>query len=249
MKSTYYLDLQTGEVISAKQRPALEKGKENAIRKAADEMYSLLVSMAEDRERELQRLQAEVSSIRDYLKKYDDATEMLDGREREPLAPKKQRVANVAYVPPDEAKSFWLAGELYTAKAVGEHTKGAFTLIEALTPPGSGWLPHIHYREDKTFYVLEGELEFMVEGDLLEVGAGAFLHVGRGTLHTYKNSGTRPARYMGLLAPAGIEKFFEEVSVPATDRSSPPPFEQEDLEGLLAEAPKFGLEIRLPSET
>jgi mannose-6-phosphate isomerase-like protein (cupin superfamily) len=247
MKSTY-LDLQTGEVISAKQLLALEKGKENAIWKAADEMYSLLASMAEDRERELQRLQAEVSSIRNYLKKYDDATEMLEGREREPLA-QKQRVPNVAYVPPDEAKSFWLAGELYTAKAVAEHTNGAFTLLETLTPPGSGWLPHIHYREDKTFYVLEGELEFMVEGDLLKVGAGAFLHVGRGTLHTYKNSGTRPARYMGLLAPAGIEKFFEEVSVPATDRSSPPPFEQEDLEGLLAEAPKFGLEIRLPSET
>jgi hypothetical protein len=49
--------------------------------------------------------------------------------------------------------------------------------------------------------------------------------------------------------PAGIEKFFEEVSVPALDRSSPPPGEQEDLDRIMASAPKYGVEIRLPSET
>jgi hypothetical protein len=68
-------------------------------------------------------------------------------------------------------------------------------------------------------------------------------------LHTYKNTGTRPARYLGVLTPAGIEKFFEEVSVPAMDKSSPPPFDEESLERIIASAPKYGLEIKLPSET
>jgi mannose-6-phosphate isomerase-like protein (cupin superfamily) len=154
-----------------------------------------------------------------------------------------------AYVPPDGGKAFWFAGELYTAKAGSEDTSWSFTLLEALSPPGGGTLPHIHHREDKTFYVLEGELEFMVEGSPIKVGAGSCLYVRKGTLHTYSNVGTQPARYLGVLAPAGIERFFEEVSVPAMDRTSPPPFEHEDLDRILASAPKFGLEIRLPSET
>jgi hypothetical protein len=52
-----------------------------------------------------------------------------------------------------------------------------------------------------------------------------------------------------MITPAGIEQFFEEVSVPALDRSSPPPFEEEDLDRILSIAPKYGLEIRPPSET
>ena len=173
---------------------------------------------------------------------------MFDGREEEHRLPERKRIS---YVPPDEGKPLWFGSELYTPKAGGEDTSGAFTLVEAMTPPGAGTLPHIQHRENKTFYVLEGQLQFMVADDTLqEVGAGSWLFVQKGTLHSYKNVGTRPAKYLVVHTPAGIEKFFEEVSVPAMDRPSPPPFEQEDLDRLLASASKYGLEIRLPpSET
>jgi mannose-6-phosphate isomerase-like protein (cupin superfamily) len=248
MKSKY-LDLQTGKALSAEQLLAFESGKDE-IWKAADEMYSFLVDMAEDLELESQEQLLQASIIRGYLKKYDDALDMLDEGEGRHRVPESQRPEsqNFAYIPPDGGKPFWFAGELYTAKAVGEDTSWSFTLLEALSPPGGGTLPHIHYREDETFYVLEGELEFMVEGSPIKVGAGSCLYVRRGTLHTYSNVGTQPARYLGVVTPAGIERFFEEVSVPALDRSSPPPLEQEDLDRILATAPKFGLDIRPPSE-
>jgi mannose-6-phosphate isomerase-like protein (cupin superfamily) len=246
MKSRYQ-DLQTGELLSAKQLLASETGDE--VWKAADEMHSFLANMAEKLEAESQEQLLQASIIRGYLKKYDDALDLLDEGEGRHLVPESQSLPEsqgFAHVLPDEGKAFWFAGELYTAKAVGEDTSWSFTLLEALSPPGGGPLPHIHYREDETFYVLEGELEFMVEGNPIKVGAGSCLYVRKGTLHTYSNVGTQPARYLGVLAPAGIERFFEEVGVPAIDRSSPPPFEQEDLEGLLATAPKFGLEIKPP---
>jgi len=243
MKSKY-LDLQTGEVLSAAQLLAFETGKD-AIWKAADEMYSFLADMAENLEADAQEQLLQASFIRSYLKKYEAALDMLDEGEGRHRVPESQRFT---YVPPDGGKPFWFAGELYTAKAVGEDTSWAFTVLEALSPPGGSTLPHIHHREDETFYVLEGELEFMVEGSPIRVGAGSCLYVRKGTLHTYRNVGTQPARYLGVLAPAGIERFFEEVSVPAMDSSSPPPFEQEDLDRLLAIAPKFGLEIKPPSE-
>src|SRR4028119_1755470 len=152
MKSKY-LDLQTGGVISAAQLLAWEKGKDR-IWEAADELYSLLADLAQQREQEAQRLQIEASVIRDYLDTYDDAADMLDKKERLPLAAQKLRVAFVA---PDEGDSFWLAGELYTTKVVGKDTGWAYTLVETKTKPKGQSLSKINYREDTTFYVLEGE--------------------------------------------------------------------------------------------
>jgi hypothetical protein len=48
------------------------------------------------------------------------------------------------------------------------------------------------------------------------------------------------------MVPAGLEKFFEEVGKPGTDLSSPPPFEEVDIDRLLAAAPKYGVEIPPP---
>ena len=148
-------------------------------------------------------------------------------------------------MPPDEGKPLWFGSELYTPKAGSEDTSGAFTLVEAVAPPGVGSLPHIQHWEDKTFYVLEGELEFMVTDDSLqEVGAGSWLFVQKGTLHSYKNVGTRPAKYLVVHTPAGIEKFFEEVSVPGDGQAFPTAFRTGGPGQAPSAAPrKYGLEI------
>jgi hypothetical protein len=78
MKSKY-LDLQTGEVLSAKQLLAFEKGKDR-IWQAADELYLLLSDVAHAKEEEANGLLVEVEVIRDYLKKYDEAEASLDIR-------------------------------------------------------------------------------------------------------------------------------------------------------------------------
>jgi hypothetical protein len=49
------------------------------------------------------------------------------------------------------------------------------------------------------------------------------------------------------VAPAGIEKMFMEVGQPVpsgTETAQPPT--QEEIEKLLAVAPQYGIEIRLP---
>ena len=72
MKSKY-VDLQTGEVINAKQLLAWEQGKDR-IWEAADELRSLLADIAEVKKEEAQGLLMEVAVIQDSLKKYDAAT-------------------------------------------------------------------------------------------------------------------------------------------------------------------------------
>jgi len=142
-----------------------------------------------------------------------------------------------------------VGGRAIHGQSRGSTDGRAFALVEATTPRGGGPPPHIHHREDEVIYVLEGELEFMVEGETVKGESESILYVPRGTLHTYTNVGTGPARYLGMVTPVGLEKFFEEVSVPAANGTySPPPFEQEDLDRLLAVAPKYGLEIPPPPE-
>jgi hypothetical protein len=70
------LDLRTGEVISAKQLLAFEKGK-SEIWKSADELYSLLADIADAKEEQAHSLLWEVDTIRALLKKYQSAEESL----------------------------------------------------------------------------------------------------------------------------------------------------------------------------
>jgi mannose-6-phosphate isomerase-like protein (cupin superfamily) len=156
---------------------------------------------------------------------------------------------SVTRVASGEGRSLWVLGELYTFKVVGEDTDTAFALWEQTTPPETGPLPHIHHAEDESFYVLEGELEFMAEGGTIRATAGSFVYVPKGALHTFKNVGTVPARFLAMVAPAGFEKFFEEIGEPATDKSTPPvPEGTPDVERLVATAAKYNCEVPPPPQ-
>ncbi len=71
--------------------------------------------------------------------------------------------------------------------------------------------------------------------------------LARGSLHHFKNPGDRPARMLIVVTPAGLERFFLEVGRAAGERDgeSMPPT-PEDIEKLLAVAPQYGIEIRVP---
>ena len=145
-----------------------------------------------------------------------------------------------------EGKMLWVANELMTFKVSSEDTGGMYALTDSVVLPQGEAPLHVHHREDEAFWVLEGELEILVGEDTFKAGAESFVHLPKGVPHTYKNVGTGPARFLTLIVPAGLEKFFEEVGKPGTDLSSPPPFEEEDIERFLALAPRYGAEILSP---
>lgn len=64
---------------------------------------------------------------------------------------------------------------------------------------------HSHADEDDSFYVLEGELTFMVDGDEAVAGPGTFVLVPPGVPHTFANRSDRPARMLNVHAPAGFD--------------------------------------------
>ena len=154
----------------------------------------------------------------------------------------------VTHVPPGEGRSLWVLGELVTYKTTSERTGGAYSLFEVTTQPGNEVLPHVQHREDESFYVLEGEYEFLVEDHAIRAGGGSLIYVPRGNLHAHKNVGTTTGRMLLSQTPGGLhERFFEEVGEPTMDGSEPLVSEgPQDMRRIIAIAVKYGIEIPPP---
>lgn len=150
---------------------------------------------------------------------------------------------------PGQGSLYWVLGDLYTFKAVGEETGQAYALIEITVQPQNGAPPHIHSHEDEAFYIQEGELEFQLDEEIILAIPGTFLHSPKGQLHRFSNIGTKPAKLLCWFTPAGLEKFFMEVGVPVSERTQLPTGSPADMEKALAAASKYGLEIIPPPAT
>jgi quercetin dioxygenase-like cupin family protein len=146
-----------------------------------------------------------------------------------------------------EGRSVAVVGDVYRFLATGEDTNGKYAVMEAFVPPGGGPPPHVHGREEEGFYILEGEITFLIGEDRVVAATGTFANIPIGTLHAFKNETDRPARMLISVAPAGLEKMFLEVGVPVPPGTTvaPPPTPGE-IEKLLSIAPRYGIEIRLP---
>jgi quercetin dioxygenase-like cupin family protein len=145
-------------------------------------------------------------------------------------------------------KSLWLMSDLFTFKVVGDETSGAFSLAEVTAGAEVGPPPHIHHREDESFYVLEGAFEFSIGGRAFTAGAGSFVYLPKGLVHMHRAAGGAPAKAVVMYVPAGVERFIEEAGRPATDLSATPrPPELPELERIVAVAQKYGIEVPPPA--
>jgi len=143
----------------------------------------------------------------------------------------------------------WGPGDLYNLLATGDETNDAMFQFEAIVPKGGGPPPHVHSREDETFYVVSGNLEILLGDSLYQAKAGDFVYIPRGTVHRFKNVGGKTAVQLVTFVPSGMEGFFREVFPPVTDRSAaPPPITDELIQKMNAAAPKYGLEFPLPPD-
>lgn len=148
---------------------------------------------------------------------------------------------------PAEGRTIAVVGDVYRFLATGEETNGKYALWEAIVPPGGGPPPHVHSREEEGFYILEGAITIQSGEVRIVATAGMFANMPVGTPHSFKNETDRPAKMLISVSPAGLEQMFFEVGVPVAQGATialPPT--KEEIEKLLAAAPKYGIEIRLP---
>lgn len=134
-----------------------------------------------------------------------------DGRDpREPLD---------AFSPPDDVRPAPAA----VVRRPGEGTRGSsisqikvgcdeIVVTESAMPAGGrGPTPHVHERHSDSFYVLAGELEFLLGDEIVRAPAGAFALAPPETVHTFWNPGQAIARYLNFHTPgARFDQYLVE---------------------------------------
>ncbi|OWV87579.1 cupin [Rhizobium sp. R635] len=105
----------------------------------------------------------------------------------------------------------WL-GVHYRTILASAATGGAVSIVDSLSPVGSGPPRHIHEREDETFVLLSGSCEFWMKGETFTKKAGETVFVPRGMEHTFRVTGDMPSRHLVILTPGGFEGFFADMA-------------------------------------
>ena len=103
-------------------------------------------------------------------------------------------------------------GTSYRTILSAAETGGAMTIVESVSPAGSGPPRHVHKAEDEAFILLTGECLFWIAGQQVTRGPGETVFVPRGVEHTFRVIGSRACRHYTILTPGGLEGFFAEMA-------------------------------------
>jgi quercetin dioxygenase-like cupin family protein len=149
----------------------------------------------------------------------------------------------VTHVGHDEGDRYTVAGALDTiVKVRGESTGGVVALAEHIIQPGTLGAPmHTHSREDEISFVTQGTIGVQIGDEVFEAGAGTTVFKPKGIPHAFWNASGSEARFIEVFAPAGLERYFEELEplIPADGPS--------DLEALQKLQTRYGLEMDIAS--
>lgn len=111
----------------------------------------------------------------------------------------------------DDACLEWL-GVRYKTILTAEETSGAMSIVDSLSPAGSGPPRHIHHNEDETFVMITGTCKVWIEGIETIAGPGESVFIPRGKEHTFQVIGDAPSRHLVILTPGGFEGFFQDMA-------------------------------------
>jgi quercetin dioxygenase-like cupin family protein len=114
-----------------------------------------------------------------------------------------------------------IPGGLFHFLATGEQTAHSLALMQVLVYPGAEPPLHVHAGEDESYYVLEGQVKYFIGEQVLLAQAGQFVYMPKGVPHRFE---IQPpfARFLMVITPAGLGKWFWDHSVPAPDNQPLP---------------------------
>ncbi|HLX61892.1 MAG TPA: hypothetical protein VKX17_11470 [Planctomycetota bacterium] len=95
---------------------------------------------------------------------------------------------------------------------------------------------------------LTSELTVRASGQTIQARSGVFVNLPVGSVHAFKYESTAPATMLITVAPSGFEKFLEEFGTVLSDEQlGPIPVSPDKIARLLAAAPEYGNEFKLPA--
>ncbi len=109
--------------------------------------------------------------------------------------------ARAVVVPPGAGRRY---GNVEFLAGSDETPRFTFAVIEIAA--GRHLEEHVHADEDDAFYILEGELTFLLAEGEVVASPGTFVLVPPGVEHGFRNDGAGSVRMLNMHAPAGFDK-------------------------------------------
>ncbi len=141
----------------------------------------------------------------------------------------------------DTAPAYWMQDGLWIMLADANDTGGRFSLMEQLFPQGSGPGPHKHTWSDETYYILDGEITFLIGDEIHTAKTGDFVTVPRDTRHAFRVD-SETARFLNGYTPASWEALIADMGTPTTERTLPPKGLKPDPSRKPNPSAKYGLD-------
>jgi quercetin dioxygenase-like cupin family protein len=93
--------------------------------------------------------------------------------------------------------------------------KGGLGVFEMTIAPGASVPPpHSHAKTEECVYVLDGTLQYTVGAETRNLVAGDYMETPSGSVHSFCNTSTSPARALIIMTPdIGPDYFHEVVAV------------------------------------
>ncbi len=121
----------------------------------------------------------------------------------------------------EEAQTLSLYDVHFRYGITSEQSDGQLSLLEVTIPPRMLVKPHVHTREDEFTLVLAGPIGVRIGDETVEeLPAGSCLVKPRDVPHALWNVTDQPARIIEVVAPGGVERYFEELA-PVLRESGP----------------------------
>jgi len=142
---------------------------------------------------------------------------------------------------PELNNSFWYIGHLISILISSKDTGGSFSLIHGYEIQGLEPPPHTHTKEDESFYIMDGEINYTVGNQVFIAKTGNWVFLPRNIQHSF-NVVSEKAEVLIHLSPGGFEEYFKEMSEPAKELSIPPrPQGPPDVKRIIETASHYGI--------
>ena len=150
----------------------------------------------------------------------------------------------------DRPRTYNVLNILMKFHAFPSETMGKFCFVECLVPVGAGAPPNHHAGETESFYVMDGQIGFMVDGKEILAGPGDHGAIPDGAVHAFEAVGDKPARVLIINAPGNMhDRFFTGIGKPLPEgqKELPAP-SAPDIPSIFEMAEEVGMTLVAPEQ-
>ena len=139
-----------------------------------------------------------------------------------------------------ESSAVWFAGALVVVHVQAQDSDGRVGIWESVESRGDRLPLHAHHCEHEQVVLLEGQVTFWVGSEIRHLNSRETLALPQGVPHAHRVT-SRKARILTVATPAGFERLFTDLGVPALPGTTAPP--RPDDATLEAAVGRFGVKI------